>query len=67
MNKIQLDKSWVYTGSELKPKNGATSSNTWVVSGDVVKPKNGATSSNSYDANGHPILVIAGQLVLRLW
>jgi hypothetical protein len=37
------------------------------VDGNKVKPKTGASSSNTYDASGEPILVIAGQLILRLW
>jgi hypothetical protein len=46
---------------------GAISSNTWVIDGNKAKPKVGANSSNTYDVTGSPILVIAGQLVLRLW
>ena len=33
-NKIELPKSWVCDGKELKPKSGATTTNTWVF--DVV-------------------------------
>lgn len=59
--------TWVFDGEELKPKSGARSSNTWVLTSDKVKPKINARYSNTYDIDGHSILVIAGQLVLRLW
>lgn len=66
-NLIELPKNWVCDGSELKPKSGANSSNTWILSGKEIKPKSGANSSNTYEANKQPILVIAGQLLFRLW
>ncbi|MGQ3083941.1 MAG: hypothetical protein ACT6RO_12330 [Hydrogenophaga sp.] len=59
--------TWVWDGKELKPKTGASSSNTWVVDTQKVKPKVGASSSNTYNVDGQSILVIAGQLALRLW
>lgn len=59
--------TWVWDGKELKPKTGASSSNTWVVDTQKVKPKVGASSSNTYSVDGQSILVIAGQLALRLW
>ena len=59
--------TWLWDGKELKPKTSASSSNTWVIDRDKLKPKTSANSSNTYATNGQPILVIAGQLVLRLW
>jgi hypothetical protein len=52
---------------ELKPKIGATSSNTWVVDGGKAKPKIGASSSNTFGVGTLPIWAIAGKLALRLW
>lgn len=59
--------TWVWDGKELKPKQGATSANTWVVDSQKARPKQGATSGNTFNVDGAPILVIAGQLALRLW
>ena len=59
--------TWVWNGSELKPKMGARSSNTWVVAGNKVKPKSGVNSGNTYDCGTENILVIAGKVALRLY
>ena len=59
--------TWVWDGKELKPKANAMSTNTWVIDGKHVKPKAGATSKNTYETGPFSILIIAGQLVLKLW
>lgn len=59
--------TWIWDGKELKPKSGASSSNTWVIDGQKAKPKTNASSSNTYEIGTLPILVVAGDLVLRLW
>ena len=51
-NKISLPSNWVCNGAELKPKTGATSSNTWVLSGKEIKPKVSASSSNTWVWDG---------------
>ena len=33
---------------EIKPKSGATSSNTWVIDRGEIKPKSGANSNNTW-------------------
>ena len=66
-NTIELHSNWVCDGKELKPKSGASSSNTWVIDGQKVKPKTGSNSSNTFEIGRSPVLVVAGQLVLRLW
>lgn len=45
-------KGWVCDGKELKPKFGATSSNTWVFNGREIHPKSGANSSNTWIFDG---------------
>ncbi len=37
------------------------------IEGQKAKPKTGANSSNTYEIGRSPILVVAGQLALRLW
>lgn len=59
--------SVICDGKELKPKQGAVSSNTWIAENGKVKPKTGANSANTYEVGSLPILAIAGKLVLRLW
>ena len=59
-NRIELPANWVCTGTELKPKNGATSANTWVMSGDEIKPKAGALSSNTWIWTGRELLCSDG-------
>jgi len=39
----------------------------WVCDGKELKPKTGANSSNTFEIGRLPILVVAGQLALRLW
>ena len=51
-NEIEIPRDWVCDGRELKPKSGATSSNTWVWDGKELKPKNGASSSNTWVIDG---------------
>ncbi|CAD7288107.1 hypothetical protein [Campylobacter suis] len=46
---------WVWDGRELKPKNGATSSNTWIYERNELKPKNGATLSNTWIVQGDKV------------
>lgn len=46
---------WVCVNSELKPRSGATSSNTWILQGNEIKPKFGATSSNTWVRVGNEI------------
>lgn len=36
---IDFPRSWVCDGRELKPKSGASSSNTWICDGKEIKPK----------------------------
>ena len=62
-----LSNTWTWNGKELKPRTGSSLSNTWVLDGSKIKPRTGANLSNTYDTGKHPILVIAAQLVLRLW
>ena len=59
--------TWIWDGKELKPKSGASYSNTWLIDGNKAKPKSGAGSSNTFEIGSFSILVIAGQLCLRLW
>ena len=59
--------TWLWDGKELRPKSGSSSSNTWIIDGNKVKPKSGASFSNTYETGAGSILIIAGQLVLRLW
>ena len=59
--------TWIWDGKELKPKTSASSSNTWVIDGQKVKPKTGSNSSNTFEIGRSPVLVVAEQLVLRLW
>ncbi len=47
-NEIELPRDWVCDGRELKPKSGATSSNTWLFDGKEIKPKNGAVMANTW-------------------
>ena len=59
--------TWLFDGRELKPKYNATIRDTWVVDGHRIKPKYNATSASTYDMGDEPILVVFGQLILRLW
>lgn len=43
---------WVCDGRELKPKSGASFSNTWIFDGKEIKPKSGSSSSNTWAWNG---------------
>jgi hypothetical protein len=45
--------------AELKPKMGATPSNTWVWDGRELKPKMGATPSNTW--------VMSGSIPVPVW
>ncbi len=47
-NMIELPSNWVCDGKELKPKSGASSSNTWIFDGEEIKPKTSASSSNKW-------------------
>lgn len=39
MPKIELSSKWTCDGRELKPKVGATPSDTWIYNGKEIKPK----------------------------
>src|SRR5690606_10342759 len=51
-NKIELPAGWVCDGRELKPKSGASLSNTWIFDGKEIKPKSGASLSNTWIWDG---------------
>jgi hypothetical protein len=58
---------WVCDGKELKPKNGASSSNTWVFDGKEIKPKSGASSSNTWVWNGKELKPKSGASSSNTW
>jgi hypothetical protein len=66
-NSIILPKEWTCDGRELKPKSGATSSNTWVFDGKEIKPKSGATSSNSWVWTGTELKPKSGATAGNTW
>ena len=62
-NKTELPSNWVCDGKELKPKSGASFSNTWVFDGKEIKPKTGASFSNTWIWDGKEL---KPKTVLRL-
>lgn len=46
-SKIELPRTWQWDGKKLKPKIGASSSNSFEFDGKVFKPCSGEYSSNS--------------------
>lgn len=38
-NLIELPCNWICDGKELRPKTGATLSNTWIFDGSEIKPR----------------------------
>ena len=51
-NKIELPRNWVCDGKVLKPKIGASSTNTWIFDGKEVKAKVGASLKNTWVWDG---------------
>lgn len=60
-------KGWVCDGKELKPKSGATPSNTWVFNGREIHPKIGATSSNTWMFDGKELKPKLGANSSNTW
>lgn len=58
---------WVCNGNELKPKIGATASNTWVYVNGEIKPKLGATASNTWIFNGKELKPKLGATASNTW
>ena len=47
-NKVELPSNWVCDGKELKPKTGASSTNTWVCDGKEKMPMATKTAPKKY-------------------
>lgn len=58
---------WVCDGRELKPKSGASSSNTWVFDGKNIKLKSGGTSSNTWIWDGKELKPKSGASASNTW
>ena len=60
MPKIELSRDWECNGRELKPRSGATSSNTWIYNRKEIKPKVGAKPSDIWLFNGRELVPQVG-------
>lgn len=60
-------KGWVCDGRELKPKTGASFSNTWIFDGREIKPKSGANFSNTWVFDGHELKPKSGANFSNTW
>lgn len=61
---IDFPKNWICNGRELKPKSGASSSNTWICDGRQIKPKNSPSASNRWLWNGKELKPKSGAIIL---
>ena len=61
MPKIELSSKWTCDGRELKPKVGATPSDTWIYNGKEIKPKVGARPSDIWLFNGRELVPQVGR------
>lgn len=59
--------AWICVNNELRPRSGATSSNTWILQGNEIRPKSGATSSNTWVRSGNEIRPKAGATSSNTW
>lgn len=60
-------RGWTCDGTVLKPRHGATSSNTWIYNGREIRPKSGANSSNTWIFDGRELKPKSGANSSNTW